>query len=64
MATKDWFSDRLTNITGMVRTYDGEFIRRLNLSAMDVDIMPEIIYKAKILRATPVILQKAIAILR
>ncbi len=51
MATKDWFSDRITNITGMVRTYDGEFIRRLNLSAMDVDIMPEIIFKAKILRA-------------
>ena len=51
MATKDWFSDRLTNITGMVRTYDGEFLRRLSLSAMDMDIMPEIIYKAKILRA-------------
>lgn len=51
MATKDWFSDKLTNITGMVRTYDGEFIRRLTLSAMDVDIMPEIIFKAKILRA-------------
>jgi glycosyltransferase involved in cell wall biosynthesis len=51
MATKDWFSDRLTNITGMVRAYDGEFLRRLNLSAMDVDIMPEIIFKAKILRA-------------
>jgi len=50
-ATKDWFSDRLTNITGMVRAYDGEFLRRLNLTGMDVDIQPEIIYKAKILRA-------------
>ena len=50
-AQKDWFSDRLTNITGMVRAYDGEFLRRLNLTGMDVDIMPEIIYKAKILRA-------------
>lgn len=51
MATKDWFSDKLTSITGMVRAYDGEFLRRLTLSAMDVDIMPEIIFKAKILRA-------------
>jgi glycosyltransferase involved in cell wall biosynthesis len=51
LATKDWYSDRLTNITGMVRLYDGEFIRNLNLWAMDVDINPEIIYKAKILRA-------------
>ncbi|MFZ2052742.1 MAG: glycosyltransferase family 2 protein [Candidatus Aminicenantales bacterium] len=51
VATRDWYSDRLTNITGMVRAYDGEFLRRLNLRAMDVDINPEIIYKAKILRA-------------
>jgi glycosyltransferase involved in cell wall biosynthesis len=51
LATKDWYSDRLTNITGMVRLYDGEFIRTLDLWAMDVDINPEIIYKAKILRA-------------
>jgi len=51
MATKDFFSDRLTNITGMVRAYDGEFIRGLSLWAMDVDVNPEIINKAKILRA-------------
>jgi glycosyltransferase involved in cell wall biosynthesis len=51
LATKDWYSDRLTNLTGMVRAYDGEFIRKLDLWAMDVDINPEIIYKAKILRA-------------
>ena len=51
MATRDWYSDKLTNITGMVRAYDGPFLRRLNLKAMDVDINPEIIYKAKILRA-------------
>jgi glycosyltransferase involved in cell wall biosynthesis len=50
-ATKDYYSDKLTTITGMVRTYDGKFLRRLNLWAMDVDINPEIIYKAKILRA-------------
>lgn len=51
MATRDIFSDKLTNITGMVRIYDGEFLRKLDLKAMDVDINPEIIYKAKILRA-------------
>jgi len=51
VAARDRFSDKLTNITGMVRAYDGEFLRRLNLWAMDVDINPEIIYKAKILRA-------------
>jgi len=51
MAPKDFFSDTLTNITGMVRAYDGEFIRGLSLWAMDVDVNPEIINKAKILRA-------------
>ncbi len=51
MATKDFFSDKLTNITGMVRAYDGRFIRRLKLLAMDVDVNPEIIQKAKFLRA-------------
>lgn len=51
MAPKNWFSDKLTTITGMVRTYDGPFLRKLNLKAMDVDINHEIIYKAKILRA-------------
>ncbi len=51
MAAKDFFSDKLTNITGMVRAYEGTFIRRLTLWAMDVDINPEIIQKAKILRA-------------
>ena len=35
MATKDRFSDRITNITGMVRTYDGPFLRKLNLKATD-----------------------------
>lgn len=51
MATRDRFSDKLTNITGMVRAYDGDFIRGLSLWAMDVDINAEIINKAKILRA-------------
>jgi len=51
VASRDRYSDKLTCITSMVRAYDGEFLRRLNLWAMDVDINPEIIYKAKILRA-------------
>jgi glycosyltransferase involved in cell wall biosynthesis len=51
LTTRDWYSDKLTNLTGMVRTYDGEFLRTLSLWAMDVDINPEIVYKAKILRA-------------
>jgi glycosyltransferase involved in cell wall biosynthesis len=51
MASKDFFSDKLTNITGMVRAYDGDFIRHLSLWSMDVDINAEIINKAKILRA-------------
>jgi len=48
---KDSQSDKLTTITGMVRAYDGKFLRRLTLKSMDVEINPEIIYKAKILRA-------------
>jgi glycosyltransferase involved in cell wall biosynthesis len=50
-AAKDSQSDKLTTITGMVRAYDGEFLRRMSLKSMDVEINPEIIYKAKILRA-------------
>ena len=50
-AAKDSQSDKLTTITGMVRAYDGPFLRRLALKAMGVEINPEIIYKAKILRA-------------
>lgn len=50
-ATRDSFSDKLTTITGMVRAYDRAFLSGLNLKAMDVDINPEIIYKAMILRA-------------
>lgn len=49
--TRDKFSDKLTTITGMVRAYDRQFLSRLNLKAMDIDIHPEIIYKAMILRA-------------
>lgn len=38
-------------ITGMVRAYDGPFIRAMPLKAEGADIMVEIIYKAQILRA-------------
>ena len=38
-------------LTGMVRAYDGPFIRSMSLKAEGPDIMVEIIYKAQILRA-------------
>ncbi len=41
----------LSTVTGMVRVYDGRFLRSLNLKAMDTDINTEIIYKARVLRA-------------
>ena len=41
----------LTTVTGMVRVYDGRFLRSLDLRAMDTEINTEIIYKAQILHA-------------
>jgi glycosyltransferase involved in cell wall biosynthesis len=41
----------LATLTSMVRAYDGNFLRALDLRANDVDIHAEIIYKAMILRA-------------
>jgi glycosyltransferase involved in cell wall biosynthesis len=41
----------VSTITGMVRAYDGEFIRALALKAMGPEINTEILYKAQILRA-------------
>lgn len=41
----------LATITSMVRVYDGRFLRSLNLRAMGMDVMPEILYKAMLLRA-------------
>lgn len=49
--TKDRLTGRLSTLTGMVRAYDGKFLSRLMLRAMDVDINTEILYKAMILRA-------------
>lgn len=42
---------KVSTVTGMVRAYDRDFIRSLNLKAMDYEINPEIIYKAQLLRA-------------
>jgi glycosyltransferase involved in cell wall biosynthesis len=48
---KDRFLGKLATVTSMVRAYDRKFLSRLNLKAMDYDIMPEIIYKSMVLRA-------------
>jgi glycosyltransferase involved in cell wall biosynthesis len=41
----------ITTLTGMVRVYDGPFLRSLDLRAVDADINTEIVYKARILHA-------------
>lgn len=41
----------LSTLTCMVRAYDGKFVRNLDLRAMGMDVMPETVYKAMILRA-------------
>jgi glycosyltransferase involved in cell wall biosynthesis len=41
----------LTTLTGMVRVYDGPFLRNLDLCAVDSEINTEIIYKARMLHA-------------
>ena len=38
-------------VTGMVRCYDGPFIRSLDLKSMGPEINTEILYKAEIMRA-------------
>ena len=38
-----------STLTSMMRAYDGNFVRSLNLRAMGMDIMPEMIHKAMIL---------------
>jgi len=40
----------LSTLTCMVRAYDGEFVRSMNLRATGMEVMPEMIYKAMILR--------------
>jgi glycosyltransferase involved in cell wall biosynthesis len=41
----------LSTLTCMVRAYDGPFVRSLNLRATGMEVMPEMVYKAMILRA-------------
>jgi glycosyltransferase involved in cell wall biosynthesis len=41
----------LQTLTGMVRMYDGRFIRALDLRAIGMEVSPEIIYKSILLRA-------------
>jgi glycosyltransferase involved in cell wall biosynthesis len=43
--------DKFYTFTGMVRAYRKSFVQTLNLKTRDYEIMPEIIYKAMILRA-------------
>jgi glycosyltransferase involved in cell wall biosynthesis len=43
---------KLSTLTCLVRAYDGPFIRSLNLRAMGMEVMPEMIYKSMVLRAT------------
>ncbi len=40
-----------STVTCMVRGYDGPFVRSLDLRSMGLDLMPETLYKAMILRA-------------
>ena len=39
----------LATLTGMVRVYDADFLRRLNLRSNGMDINPELVYKAMLL---------------
>ncbi|TMK52961.1 MAG: glycosyltransferase family 2 protein [Actinobacteria bacterium] len=41
----------LSTLTSMVRVYDARFVRGLNLRSMGMEISPEVIYKAMLLRA-------------
>ncbi len=43
---------RFSTLTCMTRAYDGQFIRSLNLRAMGMDVMPETVYKAMVMRAS------------
>src|SRR4051812_25820561 len=44
--------DDIHTLTGMVRAYDGPFLRSLSLKAVDVDINVEVLYKTQLLRGT------------
>src|SRR5436309_16101104 len=40
----------ISTLTGMVRVYDARFLKMLNLRAVGMEINPEVIYKAMMLR--------------
>ncbi len=42
---------KFSTLTGMVRAYDRRFLQSLNLKSMGMEVNPEIIYKALLLRA-------------
>ena len=53
----NWFlarasGHRISTMTCMVRAIDGRFLRSLHLRSTGMDVMPEMIHKAKLLRAT------------
>ena len=53
----NWFLARssgqnISTMTCMVRAIDGRFLRSLHLRSTGMDVMPEMIHKAKLLRAT------------
>ena len=41
----------LSTLTGMVRVYEGRFIRALSLRSIGMEVSPEIVYKSLLLRA-------------
>lgn len=43
---------QFATLTSMMRAYDGKFIRSLNLRALSMDVMPEMIHKTIILRGS------------
>lgn len=53
----NWFlarasGQRISTMTCMVRAIDGRFLRSMHLRNTGMDVMPEMIHKAKLLRAT------------
>ncbi|HEU5468953.1 MAG TPA: glycosyltransferase family 2 protein [Steroidobacteraceae bacterium] len=53
----NWFlarasGERISTMTCMVRAIDGRFLRSLHLRSTGMDVMPEMIHKAKLLRAS------------
>jgi glycosyltransferase involved in cell wall biosynthesis len=41
----------ISTFTGMVRAYEGKFLKSLNLKSQGMDVNPEVVYKSMILRA-------------